>query len=262
VAFEVVVLTVDIPALSAEAKRSVLIGTAAITLASVTASELVTFFISLAFGLNADTPAYLVAGVIPLFLAGIGSYSQLKRLEQVRAAYRELERVASTDWLTGVLNRQAFSTKATAASETGRPAAMLVVDADDLKTVNDRHGHEHGDDVLRRIAGAITANVATTDLVGRLGGEEFGVYLRVATESHAREVAGAIREAITDMAFAPGGTPEPLSVSIGIATADGSIPFLQLMRMAEQQLLAAKENGHNRISITAVPTEGKDRAAA
>lgn len=255
-------MTIEIPALSADARRSVLVGTAAITLASVAASELATFFISLAFGLSADTPAYLVAGVIPLFLAGVGSYMQLTRLEQIRAAYGELERVSSTDWLTGCLNRQAFSAKASAASITGRPAAMLVVDADDLKTINERHGHEHGDDVLRRIAGAITASVNPTDLVGRLGGEEFGVYLRVATESHAREVAGAIREAIADMGFAPGGTPEPLSVSIGIATTDSSIPFLQLMRMAEQQLIVAKQDGRNRIAITAAAFDSKDRAAA
>lgn len=255
-------MTIQIPALSSEARRSVVVGTLAITSASVAASEVATLLISLAFGLNADVPAYLVSGIIPLFLAGIGSYIQLTRLEQVRAAYGELERMGSTDWLTGCLNFRAFTQKASAATETGSPGALLLVDVDGFKAINDQFGHERGDDVLSRIAAIVEAQIGSIDLVGRVGGDKFGIYLRVATERHARDVGEAIREGVTDIALTPEEAPYPLTVSIGIVTATAPIAFSVLLRIAERQLSLAKENGRNRVAITAAETDSRMRTAA
>jgi diguanylate cyclase len=254
-------VTVEIPPLSQLARQSVLTGTAMITLASVTASELGTFLISLAFNLNADLPAYIVSGIIPLLLAGIGSYLQLTRLEQVKEAYRELERVASTDWLTGCLNRRAFTAAASTATKVGRPGALLVVDVDDLKAINDRFGHDRGDDVLRRVVMVINENLHSSDLVGRLGGEEFGVYLRDATDHHTRTIAEAIREGVSDIALTSADLSQPLSISIGVATVSAPIGFFELFRLAEAQLRTAKANGRNRVAITAAGN-GEGRAAA
>lgn len=254
-------MTVHIPALSSEARRSVLIGTVAITLASVVASEVATLFISLAFGLNADLPAYIVSGVIPLFLAGVGSYMQLTRLEQVRAAYRELERAASTDWLTGSLNYPAFTKAASAAAKIGQPGAMIVVDIDGLKALNHQLGNTRGDEALCSVASIIRKSVSTTDFVGRIGGDSFGIYLRVATEEHAREVAEAIREGVQDIALAAEGASHNLAVTIGVATASGPVEFLKLFYLADKQLDIAKENGRNRVAITAAPIDMEARAA-
>ncbi|MEO7223889.1 MAG: GGDEF domain-containing protein [Devosia sp.] len=255
-------MTIEIPALSPAAGRAVLIGAAAITLGSVAASELVTFLISHAFNLNADGPAYLVAGIIPLLLAGPGSYFQLKRLEQVREAYRELERVSSTDWLTGCLNRRAFIAGVSVGAKVGRPGALLLIDADGFKTINDRHGHDRGDDALRRIVTVINESVGSSDLVGRLGGEEFGVYLRDATDRHASAIAEAIREGVADIAFASGDDPHALTVSVGVVTITAPIAFCELFQIAENQLASAKANGRNRVAITAAETVGSNRAAA
>lgn len=255
-------MTTHIPPLSPEARRSVLIGTLAITLASVTASEVAMFFISLAFALDAGIPAYTVSGVIPLLVAGPGSYMQLKRLEQVRTAYRELERVSAADWLTGCLNFRAFTERASVATEIGSPGALLLVDVDNFKPINDQYGHDKGDDVLRRIAALIATQTSSSDLVGRIGGDKFGIYLRVATDRHAREVGEAIREGIADMAFVPETAPHPLTASIGIVTSSMPVPFRQLLRLAERQLSAAKENGRNRFAITAAEQHGDSRIAA
>jgi diguanylate cyclase (GGDEF)-like protein len=255
-------LTIKIPALSPEAHRAVLIGAAAITLASVVASEIATFFISLAFNLSAGVPAYVVAGVIPLFLASFGSYGQLKRLEQARTAYRELERNASTDWLTGSLNYPAFVAAASAAARIGTPGAMIVIDIDGLKSLNHKFGNDRGDEALCGVAKIIRANVTSSDLVGRIGGDAFGIYLRIASDQHAREIADAIREGVQDIAFASEEASQSLSVTIGVATAAGPTEFLRLFHLADEQLDIAKENGRNRIAITAVETERMDQAAA
>lgn len=255
-------MTIRIPPLSAEARRSVWLGCVAITLATVAVSELATFLISLTFNLNAELPAYTVSAVVPLLLAGPMTYFQLKRLEQVRMAYRDLERAASTDWLTGCLNRGAFTALATAAAQDGAPGVLMIVDADDFKSINDTFGHEHGDQALRSIAGVIRANVRDTDLVGRLGGEEFGIYARDVSVRHGAVLAEAIREAVQDISFNPTDVHHALSVSIGVATAASSVTFARLFRIADQQLYAAKANGRNRVAITAAEAVAHGRAAA
>lgn len=255
-------MTIKIPALSREAHRNVLIGAASITLASVVASEVATLFISLAFNLGADVPAYVVAGIIPLFLASFGSYGQLTRLEQARTAYRELERNASTDWLTGSLNYPAFVSAASAAAKSGTPGAMIVIDIDGLKSLNHRFGNDRGDEALCSVASIIRANVTSSDLVGRIGGDAFGIYLRIASEEHAQQIAEAIREGVQDVAFSTEAASQTLSVTLGVATSAGPTEFLPLFHIADEQLDIAKENGRNRVAITAVAIEPKDRAAA
>ena len=254
-------VTIKIPALAREARRTVLLGATGITLLSVAGSLLATFIISAVFGLGAGPAAYTVSAVVPILLAGPGSYFQLKRLEQVKAAYRELERVASIDWLTGCLNRRAFTERTSLATGTGRPGALLVIDADGFKSINDRFGHDRGDDALRAIADVIRDNVRDGDVVGRIGGEEFGIYLPDASERHATAMAEAIREGVADISFASADAPHSLSVSVGVATTTASIAFGDLFRSADQQLYAAKANGRNRVAITAVETIN-GRAAA
>jgi diguanylate cyclase (GGDEF)-like protein len=248
--------------LSPAARRAVLTGTATITLGSVAASELATFLASITFKLQADLPAYVMSGVIPLLLASVASYFQLTRLEQVKEAYRELNRVASTDWLTGCLNRRAFIAAASIGTKVGRLGALFVIDADGFKAINDRFGHDRGDDALRRIVTVINECLGGSDLVGRLGGEEFGVYLRDATDGHTRSIAEAIRRGVSEIALTSTDEPRPLSVSIGVAKVTGPIGFFELFRLAEAQLHTAKANGRNRVEITAAGSVGEDRAAA
>jgi diguanylate cyclase (GGDEF)-like protein len=126
---------------------------------------------------------------------------------------------------------------------------LLFVDADDFKSVIDRFGHEAGDDALQLIASAIRQAVRSTDLVGRLGGEEFGVFLTDSDTATADHVAERIRRSVSAIAFAPGGTPCPLSVSIGGATFVTHAPFGDLYRLADQHLYEAKKTGRDRVAM-------------
>jgi diguanylate cyclase (GGDEF)-like protein len=131
--------------------------------------------------------------------------------------------------------------------------ALLIIDADNFKTVNDRYGHDRGDEALVKIASTIKSTLRSPDIVGRLGGEEFGVFLPGVGPDQAKLVAERIRQSVSSADFAPSGKPHQLSVSVGGAVFDGQLPFAELFRLADQQLYVAKRDGRNRVSMSLAP---------
>lgn len=129
---------------------------------------------------------------------------------------------------------------------------MLIIDADNFKSVNDHFGHDRGDEALIAIAKAIKDMLREPDLVGRLGGEEFGVFLPGASREQAELVAERIRQNVTAARFTPNGHTHPLSVSVGGAVFEKELPFAELFRLADQQLYAAKQSGRNRVAIAPI----------
>jgi len=198
---------------------------------------------------------------VPLLLFFTG------KLRELAIAHRQLTIIASTDSLTQVMNRAAFSTlvdaylKDVRQSEAQAHGALLVIDADDFKSVNDRFGHDRGDEALVTIARSIKAMLRGADLVGRLGGEEFGVFLPGATRDQAETVAERIRRSVNDARFEPEGAAHRLSVSVGGAVFEQTVPFADLFRLADQQLYAAKQRGRNRVAIAPVVDGGRLVAA-
>jgi diguanylate cyclase (GGDEF)-like protein len=169
---------------------------------------------------------------------------------QLREANRRLEALASTDWLTDCLNRRAFTGRVAANLDHSRGSGtLLVIDADHFKTVNDRFGHERGDEVLQMIARAIRDSVREGDLVGRLGGEEFGVFLKGAGFEAAHGAAERIRIAVNALFVASDGLAQRLSVSIGGAVCAGDVGFAELFRVADRRLYGAKHAGRNRVEL-------------
>ena len=190
------------------------------------------------------------------------------KLRELAIAHRRLTIYASTDGLTQVMNRAAFSTlvdaylKDVRSAEQRATGALLIIDADNFKAVNDRYGHDRGDEALVTIAASIKSMLRAPDLVGRLGGEEFGVFLPGANRDQAEHVAERIRSSVNAAHFLPDGTTHVLSVSVGGAVFDNSLPFSELFRLADQQLYAAKQRGRNRVVITPIPQPGAALAAA
>src|SRR3569623_929859 len=139
------------------------------------------------------------------------------KLRELAIAHRHLTIYASTDSLTQVMNRAAFSTLVDAFLKEVRSAdhrasgALLIIDADNFKAVNDRYGHDRGDDALVAIAQSIKSMIRTPDLVGRLGGEEFGVFLPGANRDQAERVDARMRALVNDVAFLPDGTAHPVA---------------------------------------------------
>jgi diguanylate cyclase (GGDEF)-like protein len=137
-------------------------------------------------------------------------------------------------------------------AEDGVRGSLLIVDIDSFKAVNDRFGHETGDAALRLVARAIRGVLSAADRVGRIGGEEFGVFLPSTSPLVADAVAERIRLAVAKLEFSPEGSPHHLTVSVGGATYDRWLSFVDLFRIADQQLYAAKKNGRNRVSVSSI----------
>jgi diguanylate cyclase (GGDEF)-like protein len=184
------------------------------------------------------------------------------KMRQLAIAHARLQIVASTDSLTAVLNRGAFNLlvdsylAAVRQQQAKAEGALLIVDADHFKSINDQFGHDSGDEALRIIADAIRGLVRGADLVGRIGGEEFGVFLPGSDSRQAEAVAERIRTTVNTASFTPNGVPKRLSVSVGGAIFSRDIEFSELYRLADQQLYHAKQTGRDRVVITPVPERG------
>jgi diguanylate cyclase len=198
--------------------------------------------------------------LIPLVLAPPLLYLLLSKLRALSIAQHRLEIVASTDGLTSCLNRAAFSTLVDAYLDEFRDhkelrhGAILLIDVDNFKMVNDSYGHGAGDDALQMIAAAIKRNLRDGDLVGRLGGEEFSVFLPRLSPSQGGQVAERIRVSVEQLQFAPQEKQHPLSVSIGGVSLEVESNFSSLYRAADQRLYEAKRAGRNRVAMATEDT--------
>lgn len=174
------------------------------------------------------------------------------KVYELADANRQLGIIAATDGLTECLNRRAFIERVERrlAQTVVRPSgAMLVIDADHFKRINDRFGHQAGDRALALLADAIRRSVRAGDIVGRLGGEEFGVFLPGVSRFAAEAVAERLRGGVEAIAFAPEGCSYRLSVSIGGVVFDEPAQFESLFGQCDTRLYEAKQAGRNRVRL-------------
>ncbi|MFO1220293.1 MAG: sensor domain-containing diguanylate cyclase [Burkholderiaceae bacterium] len=193
---------------------------------------------------------------------GLGDYlvtlrdAEQRRLAELALgkANAELSALAATDALTGLANRRQFD--ATLRKEwfralrDGTPLALLMIDIDHFKSLNDRFGHQVGDAYLAAVAGVIENNVRRAgDLATRYGGEEFAVVLPGTAASGALEIAESIRRAVAETSFSHLGGGVHVTVSVGVAS---TVPMAgagaaALVHAADAALYHAKRNGRNRV---------------
>ncbi|TQM16950.1 diguanylate cyclase (GGDEF)-like protein [Pseudoxanthomonas sp. 3HH-4] len=177
-------------------------------------------------------------------------------LASFRAA-EPLRRSALFDPLTGALNRRGLDNELQARG--GRHAAehglaVIALDLDHFKAVNDDHGHEAGDLVLQRFSDVVRSCIRGDDLFARLGGEEFMLVLRDTQAETAQALAERIRQQVMGLEFAPSGAAIRVTVSLGVSfAADRNAPYDTLMRLADEALYAAKHKGRNRIEVRWLP---------
>lgn len=238
-------------------------------LVAVIASVVLCYIILETFSQGIGDIGLVAAIVAPLVLGGpMVFYMTLKQFE-LQLAYEKLEEAAARDSLTGCLNHGAFANAVTALlldpqtdeGNTNTGGTLLMVDADHFKSINDRFGHASGDTALRLIAAAIRNAVYPKDIVGRLGGEEFGVFLPGAGNARAQQTAEAIRNAVEAITFETGQEACMLSVSIGGAVSSDPAPFGDLFRLADQHLYKVKEAGRNNVSLVAMPLRAEPAPA-
>ena len=160
--------------------------------------------------------------------------------------------LARTDSLTQLLNRRGFadfSERELAFSRRfGRPMALLMIDLDHFKPLNDAHGHPTGDDVLAGVAERLTGCLRAIDVIGRHGGEEFVVLLPECTLGAAGQVAERLRASIASPPFETRSGPLPMTVSIGASALDSGVGSInQMIDDADQALYAAKQAGRDQV---------------
>ena len=164
---------------------------------------------------------------------------------------RDLHRIAQTDSLTGLLNRRAFeeilNREMHRSSHSEKPLAILLVDIDRFKEVNDTWGHQTGDEVIRRVALALQNSLRPGDALSRFGGEEFVILLRDTTTMQSEEVAGRLRANIADLADLPGAIR--LTVSIGVAASQIQEAPEELMRRCDEAMYLSKKRGRNLVTV-------------
>jgi diguanylate cyclase (GGDEF)-like protein len=198
--------------------------------------------------------ATLIVVLLTLLLEALAIFRPLVR--RVSRYAGQLVTLATIDPLTGVLNRRSFFERGALSLEQAcREASVvsaLMIDADHFKRVNDTYSHAAGDAVLKALAATLSHETRGTDLIGRLGGEEFAVLLPRTTLAAAQQTAERLRLAIDGLAVETGGAAIRFSVSIGIAGAVGNADGLDaLLACADRALYRAKANGRNRVETAA-----------
>lgn len=162
----------------------------------------------------------------------------------------DLSRLATLDPLTGVYNRRTMTDLAMRAvadaRRHGRPLSLLALDVDHFKRINDEFGHEAGDLALCALVDLLRRELRASDIISRIGGEEFVVILPDTNERAAGTLAERIRARVSDSGFTVAGWPAPLRVSIGVGTLDAG-DFDALRRATDRALYTAKRAGRNRV---------------
>jgi diguanylate cyclase (GGDEF)-like protein len=175
----------------------------------------------------------------------------LQNLAEIVVAQLELRAVASIDGLTGAMRRAPFLSQVrrdlARARRAGTPSSCLMLDFDHFKAINDTHGHATGDRVLKTVAAAAQHVLRAGDYMGRLGGEEFAVFLADTTVEQALQVAERLRLTIGQSAISTGWVTITVTASIGVATtATNDVKAEALISRADQALYLAKASGRNR----------------
>jgi len=171
-------------------------------------------------------------------------------------ARQMFQHLSETDELTGLFNKRAYaklSQREMAKSQRyGHPFAILMADADTLKPVNDEHGHDTGDKLIRTIAETIRLNLRETDILARYGGDEFAVFLPETTPEQAREIAERIREATSAIRFMVQKKQVPITISIGMACyPQDSSSTDDILDRADRALYVSKQEGRDRVTAFA-----------
>jgi diguanylate cyclase (GGDEF)-like protein len=169
-------------------------------------------------------------------------------LQRLRHIQQQLSRLATNDPLTGLVNARSFAARLTQELERNRryprPLALLYLDLDDFKVINDSHGHQTGDAVLRLVADAMRASVRQADIVGRMGGDEFAVLM---PETDSALADAAAKRLATSMRSVFKGTPT-VTASIGVVSCSAPDANTdELLRRADQAMYEAKRTGKDRV---------------
>lgn len=249
-------------------RRELWLYIAAVTLLSIVVTELTLFGVYLLFGSSVfgAAQAFYTAAVVPILVSVPVCYLTARMAVQLNEAHARLKELAHTDELTGLINRRSFFQHAETilddARERGEDVSLLVFDADYFKQLNDTYGHATGDAALQFITSQLSSCVRKSDLVCRLGGEEFAVLLPAMSAAEAMQLAQRIVRRVASRPMVWDDKIIEMSVSCGIADTRAGRDMTALFKAADDALYAAKHSGRNRhMLFTDIKRHGaEDRA--
>lgn len=193
----------------------------------------------------------MVASFAPLLVSGPIGGVIVHLLRQVEEARQRAQQLAWNDELTGLLNRRRFTEvgerELRLAQRQRTELALVLLDVDNFKHINDRHGHSGGDAVLQAMGRVLPASLRSTDVAARWGGEEFVLLLPGASGESALQVTERVRQAVAQQAIVSGGQVLRWTVSVGVADASEGEAFDALVRRADLAMYRAKSEGKNRV---------------
>ncbi|RYD56933.1 MAG: diguanylate cyclase [Sphingomonadales bacterium] len=203
----------------------------------------------------ADYALAALALVFLLIVAWAGLRASQARMDTLRME-EKLRHAATTDELTGLLNRRAFlaalDVEILRSARSGSPLALALVDLDHFKSVNDRFGHAGGDEVLRRFAETARGAMRTSDIIGRLGGEEFAVLMPETDQVQSGIAGERLRDTIARRRVVLStGALCPVTISVGVAHYKPGEKRDRLIIRADEALYDAKDSGRNRTRLAA-----------
>jgi diguanylate cyclase (GGDEF)-like protein len=199
----------------------------------------------------------VVSGLVVMVFLGFFFHVHVNRtlayLQRMRDANERLRELSQHDVLTGVLNARAYYEQGErlilAARRIAQPCAVLFIDLDHFKWINDSHGHATGDLVLRAVAERMTATLRRSDLIGRIGGEEFSVLMPHTDIPQALVLAEKLRAAVEALMPTVSGRPLRVTASIGVASShDGDSSMFDVQQRADRAMYQAKALGRNRVT--------------
>jgi diguanylate cyclase (GGDEF)-like protein len=175
-------------------------------------------------------------------------------IRRITSYMSEILHLATTDMLTGIPNRRSFyesgAVELARARRYTRPLTLLMLDADNFKQVNDTYGHAAGDAVLKALAAALRSSIRETDVLARLGGEEFGILMPETAVPHAAGLAERLRSAIALLPVPVEDRAVSVTVSIGVAPVPNHTSGIEhAMRIADELLYQAKQRGRNCVVV-------------
>ena len=218
-------------------------------------SVTVTYLAKLLFAIGVLLATALFFGVFfifPLIRTQVKEEGKLRAMTASLSARSEtLEQAALTDSLTGMQNRRYFDDALREYLDEFRriskPVGLMILDLDHFKEVNDTHGHDVGDEVLRAVASCLKDMTRYHDVVARLGGEEFAVVAPNMDNDLLMKLAERIRKAVAAMAIVSGNVRLKITTSVGLAVWDGKEGADEFYRRADSLLYQAKRLGRNRV---------------
>jgi diguanylate cyclase (GGDEF)-like protein len=199
----------------------------------------------------------IATALLSLLFLGVCFHAQVDRsysyFTRMREYNRQLQALASRDPLTELFNARAYyqacDQQIRQSQRHGLSFAVLFVDLDHFKAVNDTHGHAVGDQVLRMVAKILEGSLRRSDLLGRIGGEEFSAFLPATGLDGAQVLAEQLRQTIENQALQLGDTVLRVTASIGVAAcSDGAQSMQRIQQRADEAMYLAKQAGRNRVA--------------